>query len=199
VADDPKLAEFRQRNIDLLKEINDLKAKYEGIDPEAVKADRARLAELEKIKPQERITALETELATEKAAHATARQQADAFVIDTKITDAFLKAGGRPEARAFIVAAAAGQFTVEKGELKGTKFSPDRPGEPMTLTEWLTLQTKSNAFCFLPSVGSGSRHRSDQGSASGGARVLRNPTERDLGRCATEIAKGEMRIEYDHA
>jgi hypothetical protein len=196
MADDPKLAEFRDKNIALLKELDDLKKAYEGIDPVAVPVALARLAELEKAKPNERISALEAELATEKTAHAASRKQADASLIETKLSDAFLKVGGRPEARGFIVAAAAGQFTVENGVLKGTQFSPSRPGEPMTPDEWLLLQTKANAFCFLPSSGGGADPKHGGGGTVSG-KVLRNPTPQDLGRHAKEIASGEMRISYE--
>jgi hypothetical protein len=195
VADDPKLAEFRDKNIALLKEVEDLKAKYEGIDPLAVAADRARLAELEKAKPQDRITALEAELAAEKTAHASTRKVADTSVIENKIADAFLKLGGRSEARAFIVAQSAGAFTVENAALKGTKFSPSRPGEPMSVDEWLTLQTRENAFCFLPSSGGNARPMSGDSGPAG--KTIKNPTPQELGRYAKEIASGEMKVSYE--
>ena len=64
--DHPKVAEFREKNVALMK-------KFEGIDPEIVAADRVKLAELEKAKPNERIAALEAELTTEKGIRAAAR------------------------------------------------------------------------------------------------------------------------------
>lgn len=195
MADDPKLTEFREKNIALLKEIDDLKAKYQGIDPAAVVADRARLTEFEKDKPHERATALAAELATEKAAHADTRQRADGALIENKIADAFSRAGGRPQARTFIVAQAAGMFTVEKGELRGTKHSPARPGEPMTLDEWITLQTRENAFAFLSSSGSGADPKPSGIPFTG--KVLRNPTPQDLGRYASELARGDMKVVYE--
>jgi hypothetical protein len=192
MADDPKLAEFRDKNIALLKEVADLKARYEGIDPDAVKADRAKLAELQTANP--RLQTLETELAAEKTAHAETRKRSDAFIIDSTITDAFLKGGGRPETRAFVVAQSAGQFVVENGQVKGTQFSPDRAGEPMSVDEWITLQTRQHAFCFLPSTGSGASASRVRTST---AKVLKNPSPADLGRFGKEIANGNMRVEYD--
>lgn len=194
--DDPKLAEFREKNVALMKEIEELKGKYSGIDPVAVVADRAKLAEFEKAKPHERVTALEAELAAEKSAHADTRKRADTLVIENAIGDLFSKSGGRPEARAFVVAQAAGQFVVENGQVKGTKFSPDRAGEPMSVTEWITLQTRQNAFCFLPSSGGGADPASP-GRAAGSAKELRNPTPQELGRYAKEIASGDMKVIYE--
>jgi hypothetical protein len=143
MADDPKLAEFRENNIrltkekeDLAKEVSDLKAQLAAIDPKELTTIKATLA------------TRDTELATEKAAHAETRKKAEVSIINQKIEDAFLRTGGRPEARAFVVAQSSGQFTLdEHGELKGTQRSPDRPGEPMSVSEWMLLQTKSNAFC----------------------------------------------------
>ena len=194
MADDPKLAEFRDKNIELMKELDDLKKRFEGIDPDAVEADRAKLAEFEKAKPNERITELETLLAAEKASRLDIQKRADASVIETQVTDGFLKSGGRPEARAFIVGQAAGVFTLENGKLISTKHSPDRPGERMSLSEWLSLQTREHAFCFFPSAGGGADPKRGGGSS---ARELRNPTPQQLGEHATAIAKGDLKVVYD--
>lgn len=200
MADDPKLAEFRDRNVALMKEIDDLKAKYKDIDPDAVAADRLKLTEFEAAKAQ--LDAARAELVTEKAvlaaertAHADTRKRADALVIESAITDLFTKSGGRPEARAFVVAQAAGQFIVENGQVKGTQFSPDRAGEPMSVNEWITLQTRQNAFCFFSSSGGGADPK--PGGGTGGAKILRNPTPQELGRYGKEIAAGVMKIEYE--
>jgi hypothetical protein len=130
-----------------------------------------------------------------QTAHADARKQADAVVIENKISDAFSKAGGRPQARAFIVSQAAGLFKIENGQLKGTKFSPARPGESMSLDEWLTLQVKESTFAFLPSSGGGADPRPAGGGSSG--KVLKNPTAQDLGAHAKEIASGELKVVYE--
>jgi regulator of replication initiation timing len=209
MADDPTVAElqqtitklreekneFRENNNRLKNENEELKARYKDIDPAVVAADRAKLAEFEKAKPHERVTTLETELAAEKTAHADTRKRADALVIESAVADVFSKAGGRPEARTFIAAQAAGQFVVENGHVKGTKFSPDRAGEPMSVSEWITLQTRQNAFCFLPSSGGGADPASS-GRVTGSAKELRNPTPQDLGRYGKEIASGEMKVVY---
>jgi hypothetical protein len=193
----PKVTEFRETNTRLMGEVEPLRAavkKFEGIDPEAVKADRARLAELEKVTP--RITELELELAAEKAARATAQQQTDALVVESTISSAFLKAGGLPKARAFIVAAALPAFTVEGGDVKGKKFSPNNPGQPMTVDEWLILQIKENSFCFAASSGGGADPKS--GGGSSGVTVLKDPSARELGDPATAkgLREGKVRLEF---
>lgn len=193
--DDPKLAEFRDKNIALLKELDDFKSRFDGIDPVAVAADRTKLAELEKAKPHERIVELETQLASEKTARLDAQKRADAHAIESKISDAFLKAGGQPKARTFIVAQAAPLFTIENGVLKGTKFSPLRPGEPMSLDEFILLQTRENSFAFMPSQGGGANPGQGGGGTSG-VKELRDPSPQELGRYASDIAAGKVRVVY---
>lgn len=202
MADDPtKLNEFRENNVRLTnenatlkKEIDDLKARFDGIDPAAVAADRAKLTELTDVRTQ--LSTLETALAAEKAERAKLQTSADALTIDNTIGDVFSKAGGRPEARAFIVAQAVGQFVVKDGKVQGTKFSPDRAGEAMTVAEWVTLQTRQNAFCFLNSSGGGADPKPG-GGGTGGAKILKNPTPQQLGQFGREIANGTMKIVYE--
>lgn len=207
MAEDPKVAEFRETNIqlkntnaDLTKQLDELRTRYQGIDPDAVIADRLKLTQFEAAKAQldaarAELAIEKAALATEKTAHADTRKRADALVIESTITDLFSKAGGRPEARAFVVAQAVGQFVVENGQVKGTKFSPDRAGEPMSVTEWITLQTRQNAFCFFNSSGGGADPK--PGGGTGGAKILRNPTPQELGRYGKEIAAGDLKIVYE--
>ncbi len=189
----PKVSEFRTSNIALKKQVDELlplQEKYKDIDPDEYRTLKAKAAAGDA--PD--IVAVRAELAAEKTARADAQKRADAFLIESSISDGFLKSGGRPEARAFIVAQAAGQFIVENGKLKSTKFSPDRPGEPMSLSEWLTIQTRENAFAFLNSGGGGST--GSKGVGGTGVRELVDPTPQDLGKFASDIASGKIRIRY---
>jgi hypothetical protein len=188
--DTAKLAEFRDSNVILLKERDALKAQYEGIDEEyktlkakAAAGDGAELA------------AVRAELATEKTARAAAQAAADASVLKSTVTDAFLKAGGRPKALGYIVAQAAPVFTVVNGALKSTQFSPTRPGESLTLDEFIASQLKDSDFAFEASRGGGATGGGG-GRSTSGVRELRDPTPQDLGKFSREIAAGEMRVVY---
>jgi hypothetical protein len=192
--EDPKLAEFREKNIALLKELDDLKTKYDGIHPETVKADRAKLAAFEQQKPDERIADLEARLASSEASRLEAQKQTDVHILESKIADAFLKAGAEPKARAFLISQAAGMFTLENGVLKGTKFSPSRPGEPMNIDEFILLQTRENSFAFKPSGGGGAPSGHGGGGGTSNLRELRDPSPQDLGRYASDIAAGRVRV-----
>jgi hypothetical protein len=205
MADDPKLAEFRERNVVLMKEnedktkqLADLTARYDGIDPEEYRNLKTKATagdtELQALKST--LATRDGELTAEKTAHADTRKRADSAVIESKISDAALKAGCLPKARAFIVSQGAGVFTVAaNGQLTSTKFSPDRPGEPMSLDEWVTLQTRENSFAFAPSSGGGSNPSKGHPGTSG--KVLKNPSPQDLGKFSKEIASGELRVVYE--
>ena len=84
MADDPKLAEFRENNIkltkqneDLTKQVTELQVQLAAVDTKELTTAKATLA------------TRDTELATEKAAHAATKKRADAFVIEQKVGDAF--------------------------------------------------------------------------------------------------------------
>lgn len=186
-----------KQNEDLTKQVADLTTKYDGVDPEEYRALKTKTAANDTETQALKLTLAtrDGELVAEKTAHADTRKRADSFVIESQLGDAFLKAGGLPKARQFVVSQAAGLFTVENGQLKSTKFSPDRPGEPMSLDEWVTLQARENSFAFAPSSGGNARPAKGHPGVSG--KVLKNPTPQDLGRYAKEIASGDMRVIYE--
>ena len=92
----PKLAEFRNRNIELMKQ---------------AEADKAKLADL-MARPDVTTQAaeLEAQLAAERSAHA-------ATQLKHIVTTEFLRAGGRSSAVDFMADAAAKVFAVEDGKV----------------------------------------------------------------------------------
>jgi len=211
-------AEFRNNNIALLKEVDELrqvKAKFEGIDPEAAKAALTKVKELETkgvTKPddiQAQITAavsaavgpLKTEVESFKTKAADAEKRAADAVKRSTIGEAFTKAGGEPSALDFIVGKAEGKFIVEDGKVRAAQnvFSIDRPGEPLSVEEWLVGLTKESPFAFKPSSGGGA-----EGGPKGGVnrpanqQVIVDPTPQQLGdqKIAKGIQDGTVRFEY---
>lgn len=204
MADDSKLAEFREKNIALLKEVDALKeslkefeafkTKYEGIgDPEAIKAERLKLAELEKT-----TATLETQLAAEKAARTEAQEKATKSRVRDALRVKALPAGVLPAALDIFLDKAEGIFTMEGDVVKAkpNTFSPTRPGELLTPDEWIANATRDLSFLFAPSKGSGAigNHGTTGGSRSG---ELRNPTPQQLGENAAAIARGDLKVVYD--
>jgi hypothetical protein len=206
---DPKLEEFRTNNVRLMQENSELTkqvealtaqvARYGDVDPAIVAAERAELAELKKANPSARVAELEAALAAEKTARAAETQKVQAATIERLIGDAFLRVGGRPEARAFIVMQAAGLFALDdKGELRGTQFSAQQPGTPQSIDEWLSgVKTREHPYIFKTSSGSGADPKRGFGGIGHAGHVIRNPSPTELGRHSKEIAAGTIKVEYD--
>ena len=187
--DPPKLSEFRDRNIVLMKEVEELrplKAQFDGIDPEAVKADRLKLAELA-AKPD--AAKLEADLAAERKAHS-------ATQLTNAVVTRFLAMGGRASAVDFIAAEAAKVFAMEDGKLTANEFSPADPASPLSIEEWMQKQMAEKDYVFQPSRGGGARPSSSKFGARSNQRILKNPTPQQLGANATAIAKGDIKVEY---
>ena len=200
--DAAKLSEFRNNNLALLREVEELrplKTKFEGIDPEAVKADRLKLTELEKTKPEEsrRLTELEAELAAEKTARASAQGKADRGLLRDTLRSKALAAGVLPAALDICLDKAEPVFAVvnETVQARPNTFSKSRPGEPLSIDEWLTGAMKEFSFLFAASVGGGADPK--RGGGAGGAKELRNPSPAQLGEHAKAISRGELKVVYD--
>lgn len=210
--DTAKLSEFRNKNIELLKELDELrplKAKYEGIDSDAAKAALANAADLTaklaafegvdtaeyhllKARPDvmARVAELETELTTEKAAHS-------ATQFKNTITTEFLRVGGRESAVDFMVTEAAKVFAAD-GTTK--EFSTANPGVPLTVGEWIQQRLAVADFAFKPSKGGGAGPTQHGANHSLGTHLrqneLRDPTPQQLGTHASDIAKGKLKVVY---
>jgi hypothetical protein len=79
---------------------------------------------------------------------------------------------------------------------KAGVYSKDNPGDPLTLGEWMTAQTREIGFAFGASNGGGA-HTQDGSPTTAlppGAQYLRNPTPMQLGEFGKEIAEGKYII-----
>ena len=75
-------------------------------------------------------------------------------------------------------------------------YSKDNPGDPLTLGEWMTNQTREIGFAFGSSNGGGA-HTQDGSPTSAlpaGAKYLHNPTAQQLGEFGRQIAEGKYVI-----
>ncbi len=214
-----KIAEFRNTNIALTKEneeLKPLKAKFEGIDPDAAREALTQVAEFKKkgaakpddiaalvkksiddaIKPlQEKLGAAEKQTEAE-------RKRADESTLKSFVSERFLKAGGNPKAVDFIVGQAKSTFEVKDGAVVAiaNKFSSENPGNPIGVDEWLTGAAKEHDFAFKQSTGGGAPPAGGNGGGGRpGQTVIRNPTPQQLGDpvFAKQIKEGTLRFEYD--
>lgn len=204
-----KVAEFRTNNVAMKRELDELrplKTKFEGIDPSVVAAERAELAELRPLKAKvagldlDAARAALTENAALKAAASEAEAKAKRVQLRAVIESKALAAGAFPKGAGMLTdkLMAEDKFFVEGDSVKAKPglFSPDRPGEPLTVEDWLRSASREYSFAFKPSSGSGSVG-SGSASETSSVRVLRNPTEKQLGAAATDILKGRVRVEHD--
>ena len=196
--DKSKLAEFRDHNIALQKQVAELQARFEGIDPEAVRKlaeEKARLEEDQKLKAGEFQSVLDARLKAVQAEAekrvGTVTKERDALnarlatiQIDQGIVEAATKRGLRATAIPDITARARSVFRLVDGAPRA--FEPDgqtvRMGKdgasPMNLEEWIEAQVSEAPHLFESNAGGGAA-----GNGSGGVgvsnRSVRNPFRKE--------------------
>ncbi|MBI1178464.1 hypothetical protein GC207_13600 [bacterium] len=196
--DKAKLDEFRTTNVALLKERDELKQRFEGIDPEAVRqlaAEKQRLEEERQLKAGEiekvieaRSKSLKADFDKQLASVAAERDALNARLATVQIDQAAVAAatrrGLRSTALADLTARARGVFKLSNG--LPTAYEPDgstvRTGKdginPMTLEEWVDALVSDAPHLFESNAGGGSGNNNGAGGA--GMRGMgKNPFRRE--------------------
>ena len=192
-----KLDEFRTTNVSLLKERDELKQRFDGIDPEEVRtllADRAKLEQEKQLKAGEvekviesRIKGikadLEKQVGTLSAERDSLNARLTAIQIDQGVLTVATKRGLRPTAIADITARARSVFKLVNGapaafEADGKSVRYGRDGlTPMTLEEWVDTQVSEAPHLFESNAGGGA---AGNGSGGAGNKVpVKNPFKRE--------------------
>ncbi len=200
-ADKSKLDEFRANNVALIKERDELKQRFEGIDPEQVKAlaeEKRQLeeaqalaggqrAEIEKVF-EGRLKNVKADFDKQVGALSAERDALTARLtsiqIDQGVTTVATKRGLRPTAITDITARARSVFRLVNGvptafEADGKTVRYGRDGlTPMTLEEWVDAQVAEAPHLFESNAGGGAA-----GNASGGGAKphgsVKNPFKRE--------------------
>jgi hypothetical protein len=224
---DAKVTEFRDNNIKLLKEVEDLrllKDKYKDLDPDAARSALVQVAELGKkgvTKPEDldiklktaledalkpyntTITQLKDQVTATIAAAETERKRADDYLLQSQISDKFIKVGGKAKATDFVLNLAKDVFEVKDRVIvpKTGKFNPNKPGEPLTPEDWIASVVKEHDYIIEPSKGGGAPTVKGAGGVATGLKpgqtVLKNPTPQELGKYAAEIMAGKIVVENE--
>ena len=193
-----KLDEFRNTNVSLIKERDDLKKRYEGIDPDAVKAladEKRQLEEAQQLKAGEVEKVVENRIKGVKAdlekQIATLSGERDALTgrltsiqIDQGVLTVATKRGLRPTAIPDITARARSIFRLVNGV--PTAFEPDgktlRYGKdgltPMTLEEWVDAQVSEAPHLFESNAGGGAAGNGS-GGVGGSKASVKNPFRKE--------------------
>lgn len=199
-----KLEEFRTSNIALMKERDDLKRRFEGIDPDQVRKlaeEKRQLEEQQQLKAGEfekvlegRVRTVKGELEKQIAGVCAERDALNSRLasiqIDQAVVSEATKKGLRPSAIPDITARARGAFRLVKGA--AVAYEPDgktaRVGKdgatPMTLAEWIDQQVSEAPHLFESNAGSGgggatSQYSNPAGGGGVGGRSVRNPFRKE--------------------
>jgi hypothetical protein len=199
--DKAKLEEFRANNVGLMKQLEDQKKRFEGIDPDEVRklADEKRkleeaqtlrsattAGEVEKV-VEGRLKNAKTEWDKQFGAVTAERDSLNARLtaiqIDQGVTTVATKKGLRPPAIPDITARARIVFRLVDGaprayEADGQTVRVGKDGiTPMTLDEWVDQQVADAPHLFESNAGGGAA-----GNGSGGAgnnRSVKNPFRKE--------------------
>jgi hypothetical protein len=193
-----KHEEFRATNIALMKERDDLKQRYEGIDLEEVRKladEKRKLEEAQQLKAGEvekvveaRVRAVKGDL-DKKLAGATAERDAlnarlSVIQIDQAVVTEATKRGLRASAIPDITSRARNTFRLVNGvpqalEADGQTARVGKDGyTPLSLAEWIDLQVSEAPHLFEANAGGGAAGNGS-GGAGGGSRSVANPFRKE--------------------
>jgi hypothetical protein len=194
--DKSKLDEFRTSNIALLKELDELKQRFEGINPDEVRKlaeEKQRLEDEQRVKAGEfdkvmdgRLKAARNEWDKQFSAVTSERDALSSRLtviqIDQGVIAAATKRGLRATALPDITARARNVFKLVSGvptafEADGKTVRNGKDGiAPMTLEEWLDTQVSEAPHLFESNAGGGA---AGNGSGGVGNRSVKNPFRKE--------------------
>ncbi len=203
-----RVAEFRDTNIALKREMDELRTRFDGIDPDeyrklnerAQKERDKKLIDAGKLDElvDQRVSGMKAEhekvlrsLTEEKAKLGA---QLEGLVIDGAIRDAATKAGARPEAIEDFLYRGRRIFRLQEG--KAVPLDEDRvvygkSGGPMEISEWVSTLAEKAPHLFQPTTGGGGRTERTATRTPGtisredGSAFIQN---------LDKIAKGELKV-----
>ena len=194
VVDKAKLDEFRTNNVALLAEIEELKRKFEGIDPQAVRAleaEKRRLEEAQALKGGEvekvvtaRVQALRGEIEKQLGAVSAERDSLSSRLADVQINQGIVLAATKRGLRASAIPDATlrarNVFRLDGGVARAFEADGKTPRfgrdgvTPLTLDEWVEGLVAEAPHLFESNAGGGA-----VGGGSGGAVSGENPWKRE--------------------
>jgi hypothetical protein len=193
-----KLEEFRATNVAVMKERDELKARFEGIDPDEVRKladEKRKLEEAQQLKAGEvekvlesRVKGVKAELEKQLAGVTSERDTLNARLTSIQIDQAVVteatKRGLRASALPDITARARNTFRLVNGvpqalESDGQTARVGKDGvTPLTLAEWIDLQVSEAPHLFESNAGGGAASNGS-GGAGGGNRSVKNPFRKE--------------------
>jgi hypothetical protein len=193
-----KLEEFRTTNVALMKERDELKQRFEGIDPDEVRKladEKRKLEEAQQLKAGEvekvveaRLRAVKTDLDKRLAGVTSERDtlttRLTAIQIDQAVVTEATKRGLRASAIPDITSRALNTFRLVNGvpqafEADGQTARAGKDGvTPLAVAEWIDMQVSEAPHLFESNAGGGAAGNGS-GGAGGGNRSGRNPFRKE--------------------
>ena len=190
VADKSKLDEFRNSNVTLLKQVEEMKTRFDGIDPEEVRKlteEKRKLEEAQQLKTGEVERVVESRLKTAHTAWekqlAGVTQERDSLnarltsiQIDQAVVGEATKRGLRASAIPDITARARNTFRLVNGvpqafEADGQTARVGKDGlTPLSLAEWIDAQVSEAPHLFESNAGGGAAGNGSGGVGRGSAK-----------------------------
>lgn len=196
VVEKSKLDEFRNTNVTLLKERDDLKKRFEGIDPDEVRQladDKRKLEEAQQVKAGEVEKVMDARLKSARAEmdkqHGLVVAERDALhgrltaiQIDQAVVTEATKRGLRATAIPDLTSRARMNFKLVNGvpqafEADGQTARMGKDGfTPMTLAEWIDALVSDAPHLFESNAGGGA---AGNGSGGVGNKTVKNPFRKE--------------------
>jgi hypothetical protein len=204
-----QLAEFRDNNRSLfakVQELEPLKAKFEGVDPDEYKRLKKAVEDKGGKKGDDLEAIIQNAVAAATKPIADKLAQSEAQAAEARAAanrSKFREIVGQHAAKARVRATGQRHVLREAEEIfeykpeiddlvpKNGRKDPSDPLKDLTPAAWLLQLAKSDDYLFEPSVGAGTSGNGTGGTPSH-AKELVNPTPEEMGRHRDAIAKGEM-------
>lgn len=195
VVEKSKLDEFRNNNVELLKQRDALLKKFDGIDPDTVRQlmeDKRKLEEAQQLKAGEIEKVIDARLKSARAdwdkQFSTVTSERDtllgrlsAIQIDQAVVNEATQRGLRPTAIPDITSRARVAFKLVNGVPQVMDSQNVRTGKdgisPMTLAEWVDALVSDAPHLFESNAGGGAANNSASGSSA--SRGIKNPFRKE--------------------
>jgi hypothetical protein len=206
-----KLDEFRNNNLELKKQIEELNTKFGDIDPDLYRemSEKAEKERTKKLIAADKVDEVVADAV--KAARAGFDKQykgledekrklsiqLESLLIDNAVRDGAAKSGVRASAVEDVLLRARQVFKVVDG--KAVAFDGDKQlfgptGDPLTVPEYITGKlTEAAPHLFEQSQGSGARKAENSNSGGGAGKINRNDQKAFLDNLA-DIASGKKQV-----
>jgi hypothetical protein len=204
-----KVNEFRDNNITLARQLEEMNKKYEGVDLDAV---RQMTEQARKIKDQELIaagkveelfaeriapmrTSFEKDVSTAKEHAIKLQSQLESLLIDGAIRDAAGKAGVRATAVDDVLLRGRQAFRLVEGKavpMDGDKVMFGKNGDPMPVEEWISALSDRAPHLFEPSQGGGAP--GNKGNLGGSGKRIQAGDDRAFLANLKDIASGKIQV-----